>query len=187
MELCANHGAAPDNGSDVGTIIHMGKPLFRVLHLEMVRVHEIGVIAGTYACQHRVRAINDQIIPAHMWHLKRSGGWQNTNHLTFDPVETGRIGVFAPPTRHHLHPHADAKKRAGTVHHGVRYRLKQPAIASQGSPARGERTVARQHDAVCAGHVFGAGGDEHITAVSFSCHPLKSFFSRMQIAAIVID
>ena len=134
----------------------MGQPVGRVGYLEMVGMHEIGVIAGLDAVQHRVAVIDHQIVPAHMWHFQRRVGRGDFHHLAGDPVKSLGILVLATPCGHHLHAHTDAKEGAGAGGDGLFDRLKEPTISPERLATGGKSTVAGQHDPVGAGHILGA-------------------------------
>ena len=94
VKLHPDHRVSADHGRDRPSIVHMGQALRRIGDAEMVGVDEIDMIAGFYPVKHRVIAIQNQIVPAHMRHLERSVRRLDPQHVPRDPIQTIGFGVF---------------------------------------------------------------------------------------------
>ncbi len=191
VELGADDIVAPDDGGDVARVVAMRQPVGRSRDAEMIGMDEIGVLTGGDPVQHRMRpgrsGVDDQIVPAHMRHFQPLVRRHDPHHFAGDPAEAAGVAVFAAPGGQHLHADADAEERPRPQRHRFVDRLEQPGEAVERRPAGRKRPVAGQHDAVGAGHVFGARRDDDLARVPLSRHALKRFFGGMQIAAVEID
>ncbi len=165
----------------------MGQSLGRVLHRHVVRVDKIGMITGLEVCKHRMRVIDDEVVPAHMRHLQRGIRGGDARHLTGDPVQSRRVLVFAAQAGHQLHADADAQKGARLDLNGLYHRIIKPAGSFQCCHTGGERPVSGQHDPVCACHNIRIRGHRDVTRTHFARHAFKRFVRRVQIAGLVIN
>ena len=145
MELGSHDIVAPDDGGDLAAIVDMGETLGRDADPELVGMHEIGVLAAFDACKNRVRMIDDQIVPAHMGHLKRAVLRRDGGDFAVDPAEAGRFTIFQPASRQHLHADADAKERYSASGHRLGYRLGHAGDGVKCRTASREGAVAWQY------------------------------------------
>ena len=155
MKLHPQHGAGADHGGDIAAILYMRQTLRGVCDLEMVGMHEIGVIAGVDAVEHGVRGVQHQIVPAHVRHFQRRIVGRDRHDLTADPVQPVGVAVLAAQRCHQLHADTDAQEGPRLDLDRLAQGRQQAGMAAQFFPAGRKGAVAGQHDAVGACHHVG--------------------------------
>ncbi len=71
--------------------------------------------------------------------------------------------------------------------HGLVHGFKDAAVVEQFLPAGRKGTIAGQHQPVGLGHHIGVRGNNDGARVGLARHALECLFSRMQVAAFVVD
>ena len=89
-------------------------------------------------------AFQNQIVPAHMWHLERAVRGFNLHNITGNPAETIGRGVFMTLGRHQLHSDADAQKRAAFLLNGFYHSVIDAFVAAQLGGACRESAITGQ-------------------------------------------
>ncbi len=78
----------------------MSKKLGLVRDFHLIGMHEIGVVARLDAPEHRMREVDDQVVPAHVRNLERLVRRLNPAHLAVDPAEAVNGFVLVARARH---------------------------------------------------------------------------------------
>mmetsp|Transcript_24127 Transcript_24127/g.44833 ORF Transcript_24127/g.44833 Transcript_24127/m.44833 type:complete len:228 (+) Transcript_24127:2537-3220(+) len=165
----------------------MGQPQGGVGHLKMVGMHKIGVIPRLHAIEHRVRGVQNKIVPAHVGHFQGRISWGNRHDFTADPIKPWRVAVFTAPCGHQLHANTDAQKRATLDLNRLDQRVIDAPCPAQGRRTGRKGTVAGQHNPVGPRHDISVRCDHNRARIRLPRHPLKSLVGRVQIATFVVD
>src|SRR5262249_6243670 len=153
MELRAHHGVARHDRGERATIVGLRDEVGAVCDFELIRVHEIGMLAlraGRDTVEHRMVAQLGERVPAHVRDLEMGIGRRDAVDLAGDPAEPRRHLVLAAALAHQLHADADAEERPALLAHRDVERLDHAADRVEPAPAIGERANPRQHDAIGA-------------------------------------
>ena len=116
------------------------------------------------------------------------GSGLDAHHVACNPVQPGMDAVFDAARGHELHADANAEERLAAFDHLALQRLDHARHAVESGPAIGEGAHARQHDAIGAGNLARAGGDQHaVVRARFACSAFEGFRGGAEIAGAVVD
>src|SRR5688572_11900742 len=81
MELYAEQVVAPDDGGHRSAIFHGRNHVLRPLGHQMIGMDEIGVVAGARVGERRMRALEVQVVPAHLRNAQAAVGGIEHDHF----------------------------------------------------------------------------------------------------------
>lgn len=147
----------------------------------MEAVHEIGMVAGFDPRQHRVGMVDHQIVPAHMRHFQPRFTRHNAHHLAADPAKTGVGSNSRPRVASICMPMQIPRKGTARRVTASSIASNRPVKRCSAAFAGGKGAVARQHDAVGAGHHIGLAGDHHRASPGLAGHALEAFCAECRL------